>query len=155
MALLTMIIPKGRLAWAENRIVQYKAIFETENPYKHAPASFSRALQLIKLHAETINKNSVILHVGGNVRLLLSYDTKTAYIGMGNQFHYEHIMDTIIMKKYYGKLKKQVAHRKAATIIQKYYRGWKVRLVTTFNPTTTLGTYIMMRDYHTLIKSTL
>ena len=40
----------------------------------------------------------------------------------------------------------------AATTIQKHFRGWKVRMATTFNPTTPIGAYFTLRDFRALIK---
>lgn len=37
---------------------------------------------------------------------------------------------------------------KAATIIQKYYRGWKVRLKICYDPETTLGKYLIMKMFN-------
>ena len=38
----------------------------------------------------------------------------------------------------------------AATTIQKHYRGWKARMATTFNPTTTIGAYYALRDFRAM-----
>lgn len=39
---------------------------------------------------------------------------------------------------------------RAATTIQRYYRGWKVRLDTAFNPNTKLGYFYALRDFREL-----
>jgi hypothetical protein len=40
----------------------------------------------------------------------------------------------------------------AAKTIQKHYRGWKVRLVTTFNPNTSLGRFLELRHFNNLLS---
>ena len=40
----------------------------------------------------------------------------------------------------------------AAIIIQKYFRGWKVRMQYTYNPNTTLGRYYILKSFKTLIS---
>ena len=48
-----------------------------------------------------------------------------------------------------------LVHRNvAATVIQKHYRGWKVRMATTFNPTTAIGAYYALRDFRCLVTCT-
>ena len=42
----------------------------------------------------------------------------------------------------------------AATTIQKHYRGWRARMATAFNPTTSLGRYYAMRDFKALLNRT-
>ena len=43
-------------------------------------------------------------------------------------------------------------HRNAAaTTIQKHFRGWRVRMATTFNPTTPIGAYFALRDFRALV----
>ena len=44
-----------------------------------------------------------------------------------------------------------LVHRNAAaTTIQKHFRGWRVRMVTAFNPTTPIGAYFALRDFWAL-----
>ena len=138
-ALLTMIIPKGKSAWAEARLQRDDAVDQDE----HRRNTRSQALHVIRSYAATMATWSVILQVGGNVQRLVPIHDKSCgtWVHMSNAF----------TRWSDGRFEKELRKRQdASTMIQKHFRGWRVQMAITFNPTTTLGAYYVLRDFRML-----
>ena len=163
MSRITLVVPKGALEWAERMLLDDGGApvsrYATPGMQAEIASARERALQFVRVHAETIATGATMFHVGGNVqRAIMVNDDECFFAVMGYRFCLLNLLDgdaasTVIQKHYRGWTTRRAlrARSDAATVIKKHFAGWKVRMATAFNPTTTLGAYYALREFRVMV----
>lgn len=152
MSCITLIVPMGDMEWAE------RMLSECGGPPDMISAMM-RTLNFVRSHVAMIVNGPTLFHVGGNIERAVPiklYDETFAI--MDNRFGLLNLLDrdeaaTMVQKHYRGwRIRTMLEERVlAAIVVQKHFRGWKARMMTAFNPMTRLGAYYVLREFRAMV----